>query len=244
MTSNRTMSIPFINRTQMDSIYQIMNDQYSISPLQSMEAAGKAFAALILKLFPLSQLKYKKMLVLTGTGGNGIGILIAAQHLLKRGINITVLTTRQPQELSPETVRQLEKLGDLHCRIIQGMPEFVMYEHFDLILDGILGCNISGEPYGWAKTFITIPKLIQVPVCSFDIPSGIDPDQGTIYSRFIEPYATMTLGFPKAAFTLPSTRDHLGRLFLANIGIPVQVISRFFPECDPNWFSHSDFVEL
>ncbi len=244
MTPNSTMSIPFIDRTQMDSIYQIMNDQYSISPLQSMETAGKAFASLILKLFPLSRLKYKKMLVLTGTGGNGTGILIAAQQLLKRDIEITVLTTREPRELNSETVLQLEKLGARHCRVIQGMPEFVMYEHFDLILDGILGCNISGEPYGWAKTFITIPQLIKVPVCSFDIPSGIDPDRGVIYNRFIEPYATMTLGLPKTAFALPSTRNHLGRLFLANIEIPVPLISQLFPGYDSNCFSHSDFIEI
>ncbi|MDP4206778.1 MAG: NAD(P)H-hydrate epimerase [Bacteroidota bacterium] len=245
MTKKVLAPVPFVSRFQMEAIFKIMNEKYSIDSIQMMENAGRTLAHLASMLFLENKPEFKKILILTGTGGNGAGVLTAARYLHNHGAQITVFTTREPEQLSPETARQLEALIAMNCRVIHGMPELAFYEHFDLIIDGILGCNINGEPYGWAKTFIEMVTETEVPVLSFDIPSGIDPDKGMIYPKYIKPTATMTIGLPKSSFAIPETRDILGRLFVADIGIPPDLFKQYFPDIDTTGlFSLSEIIEI
>lgn len=74
------------------------------------------------------------------------------------------------------------------------LPE---YANPDLIIDGVIGYSIHGDPSGPAKNMIEWANKSEVPVTALDTPSGIDLSSGKIHCPSIKADATLTLALPK-----------------------------------------------
>lgn len=87
-----------------------------------------------------------------------------------------------------------------------------------VLVDALLGTGVQGEVRGPIRAAIEAwPKVYTVAV---DLPSGLDTDTGKPCGCCIRADVTVTFQFPKKGFEHPAARNYVGRLVVADIGIP------------------------
>lgn len=87
-----------------------------------------------------------------------------------------------------------------------------------VMVDAILGTGARGAPRGLAAA--AIAAWPARPTVAVDVPSGLDADTGQPAGPCIRADVTVTMQFAKQGFLAPSAADYLGRLCVADIGIP------------------------
>lgn len=218
MFPSPTLPIPRLTTEQMIEVDRLMIEVYQIELIQMMENAGRTLATLARELFCQGQPLGKRMAVLAGTGGNGGGAMVCARRLHNWGVHVEVYLTKQAG-FTPIPAHQLQILRNM------GVPIAVADElpdagTFDLIIDGIIGYSLSGNPRGGAATLITWANQQGSPVLSLDTPSGISLTQGDIFEPVIQAEATLTLALPKVGLYDSNVAPLRGALYLADISVP------------------------
>ncbi len=218
---------PTLTSDEMLEVDRIMIEEVGIDLARMMENAGRNLADVVIELFHPGSVT-----VLAGSGGNGGGVLVAARHLINRGVTVHVAGTRSIERLTPVTGDQAAILGRMGVSVEEEPVEA------DVVLDGIIGYSLSGPPTGRAREFIEWSANQRV--VSLDVPSGLDATSGTAPGACVAAEATMTLALPKRGLMgHPST----GRMFLADISVPVSIYRKFGIEMETP-FARSAVVEL
>lgn len=88
----------------------------------------------------------------------------------------------------------------------------------DLIIDALAGCSLRGAPRGTTARVIRLANESSAPILSLDVPSGLDAATGAREDPTVRADATVTLALPKSGLRSPA--DHVGELYLADIGVP------------------------
>lgn len=214
-------SISGIAKIQMVEVDRLMIEEFGINLFQMMENAGRATALISKKLF-LETKEKPKVAILVGTGGNGGGGLVAARRLLNWGFNVSVFLSKSEEAFQSVPKQQLSIFKKMN-----GLArEFAKYDNdikFDLIIDSIIGYNISGDPKNMVKDMIIWANREKdkngTPILSLDLPSGIGSD-GDIYNPAIKASVTLTLALPKKSMFEEVTKEFIGELYLADISVP------------------------
>ena len=205
--------IPAVKKQQMMEIDRLVVEKYGITLVQMMENAGcnlTRMAGHMLK-------GQGSVVVVCGPGNNGGGGMVAARHLYNHGFNVSAaLAAESPESLSEVPALQWEILQKM------GIPaaEKEDLKNADLVIDALFGYGINGNPRGIIASWIDAVNNADVNVLSLDIPSGLDPTDGTPGIPCICATATMTLALPKAGLFKPTAIAFTGDLYLADIGIP------------------------
>ena len=202
----------------MIEVDRLMIEVYGIELIQMMENAGRGLAIVAKHAFLKDDLAIKKIAVLAGTGGNGGGALVAARRLFSWGSKVQVFLTKN--ELTKISAYQLEILQNMKVPIFQADQLSSLKESFDLIIDGIIGYSLKGNPRGNADLMIDWANDQNAPILSLDTPSGIDLTTGKIYKPVIEADATLTLALPKIGLFDKAVKKIRGDLYLADISVP------------------------
>ncbi|OGU48098.1 MAG: NAD(P)H-hydrate epimerase [Ignavibacteria bacterium GWC2_36_12] len=221
--------IPAVTTAQMKEIDRIAVEETGPNLYQMMENAGRNLAGITMKVLG-NNWREQNIIVIAGTGGNGGGGICAARHLANHGRNVKVCITEQ-NKLKEVPAYQLHILKSTNAKIIS--PKELRYEKPDLIIDALIGYNLSGEPEGKALELI---KWTEKQLCikiSLDVPSGIDATSGSKSKHFIKPDLTLTLALPKAGL-LP---DLTGELYLGDIGIAGSVYKRIGIDIPDSFFN-------
>lgn len=206
---------PAITTEQMREVDRIAMEETGPNLFQMMENAGRNLALMAVEILGEKR-KAARVVVLSGTGGNGGGGICAARHLANHGIDVTLCITN------------IDKLGEVPAyqrHIFQSTSgvevpfEALNDQSFDLIIDAIIGYSLQAAPRGDALEFIQWANSIDAPILSLDVPSGVDSTTGETSGECIHAHTTMTLALPKTGLTSEKT----GRLYLADIGIPESV---------------------
>ncbi|RMF28256.1 MAG: hypothetical protein D6765_06305, partial [Bacteroidetes bacterium] len=113
-----------------------------------------------------------------------------------------------------------------------------------LLLDGIIGYSLQGSPRGSARRLIEWADVQPAPVLALDVPSGLSADTGLPASPTLRAAATLTLALPKRGLLSPQAAPWIGRLFLADIGVPAQLYRHLGLAPPPDLFRTSDLLEL
>ncbi len=235
--------IPAITRDQMIEVDRLMVDVYQIKLEQMMENAGRHLAALSRIRFLNNNPIEKTVLVLAGNGGNGGGGLVAARRLHNWGAKAIVYLTRRKQEFQGTVGHQLDILDNMGVSIFQPKYDIKFLPEADLILDSIIGYNLLGNPYGFAKKLIQLANSHSAPVLSLDVPSGIDSTNGKAFHPHITAAATLTLAMPKTGLTTKDSINHVGEMFLADISVPPEIYSKFGLKIGPI-FSQEEILKI
>jgi len=96
-----------------------------------------------------------------------------------------------------------------------------------VIVDAIFGTGLNREVTGEARAMIEgINGLDRAehPVLSVDVPSGLDADTGRPLGAAVRADVTVTMGLPKAGFRAPGASAYVGRLVVADIGHPAELL--------------------
>ena len=236
-------TLELLSTEEMIEVDRLMTDELKIELMQMMENAGRNLARLCINQF-LRDPQSKRVLVMAGTGGNGGGALVAARRLHQWGATVSVLTTKPDEAYAGVPAHQLGILRRLGMEIDSTeIPE--PQSAPDIILDGLIGYSLKGEPRGRAADLMAWANAASSPVLALDTPSGLDSTTGEAHVSTIVANATMTLALPKAGLLTATAQPFVGELYLSDIGVPDWVYQRIGREAElGRMFVHSDIVKI
>ena len=236
-------SIPSISTEEMIEVDRLMMEEFQISLPQMMEMAGRNLADL--SEYHLNEDK-KPILVFTGTGNNGGGGMTAVRHLANRGYEVTVCLVGNPDQLKPIVEKRwftLQKMESVKWLRDEDF-DFFDSENY-LILDAMIGYGLTGKPRSEVRKIIQwINDSTSSIVISLDAPTGLDTTSGKYYpDSCIIADATMTLALPKIGLCTPAAKKVTGDLYLADIGVPNEVLSAIGLS-EKNIFANGSLIRL
>jgi hydroxyethylthiazole kinase-like uncharacterized protein yjeF len=162
--------------------------------------------------------------VVCGKGNNGGDGFVVARLALLDGRDVRVLLHAEPSALGGDAAlfhNVYRKLGGTVTPIVEPGEVAQAYESRrsgGVWVDSILGTGIRGEVTGIARAAIDLwPPEHTV---SVDVPSGMDADTGAPCGCCVRADVTVTFQFGKEGFLAPDAQPWLGRLVVADIGIP------------------------
>ena len=223
----------------MREVDRAAEEDFGIAPLQLMEVAGLATARVARSLIG-SPLTGRRVSILAGPGNNGGDGLVAARRLAGWGAAVTVVTsypTDQARGLSEAQVRAVRQAG-VGIRQWQGR-----LDPADLHVDALLGFGAEGPPRGSIAEMIAAAAESGTTMLALDVPSGLDAATGRPAAGCVVAAATVTLALPKIGLLAPGARPFVGRLFLADIGVPTALLTAGGIDAQ-GLFDSDDIVEL
>ena len=151
-------------------------------------------------------------LVLCGPGNNGGDGYVIAGALAAEGIEVRVAALGEPQTPAARWARTqwsgpVEELGSA-----AGAP---------LLIDSLFGTGLTrplDEPAAQALARLAAQARVRVAV---DLPSGAATDDGRILSPVPDYQLTIAFGALKPSHLLQPAARHMGRIVVADIGVPV-----------------------
>ncbi|MDP8248183.1 MAG: NAD(P)H-hydrate dehydratase [Candidatus Tritonobacter lacicola] len=201
-----------------------------ISSLDLMEKAGRVVARVVRSIIRDGGLK-SGVLLLAGSGNNGGDAFVAARHLLATGVRARVILLADPTKVKGDARENLERLrrespGALSvARTIGELMECASgLDDVDVIVDGVLGTGLKGDVRGHYAEAIFFMNGSNRKIVSIDIPSGLDGDSGEVHGVCVDAIATVTMGLPKLGLVVGEGPDHAGRVHVADIGIPGELV--------------------
>lgn len=212
------IEVPAVTADQMRDVDSVAIEETGPNLYQMMENAGRSLALAALDQLGRSW-KDKSVVVLAGTGGNGGGGICAARHLANRGLDVE-LSLVDEGRLADVPAQQLAVFRATDGRI--AAPDDLSDVQADLIIDALIGYSLRGAPRGLAADLIRWADASTIPVLSLDVPSGVDSTTGEAPGESVSAFSTLTLALPKSGLD----GEGVGRLMLADIGIPAEAYRR------------------
>lgn len=236
-------AVPVLTTEQMIAVDRAMVEDLHIDLLQMMENAGRHLAHVarvrVLDGAPVG----KHVVVLAGSGGNGGGAMVCARRLYTWGARVRVVLATGSEALAPATARQRDILEQIGVPVA-GTKALRGVRDVTLIVDGIIGYRLSGSPRGAAAEAIRWANGQAAPVLALDVPSGIDATTGAVHSPAIRATATMTLALPKTGLRARAAAEHIGELYLADIGVPPGLYAQLLAVPVGPLFARDEIVRL
>ena len=167
------------------------------------------------------------VLVLVGPGNNGADGLVAARHLQDWGAEVTAyLCASRPQEdpkLLLATAAGVTAVDGGSDRDATGLQ--ALLKETRLVIDAVLGAGRT-RPIEPPLTHILAAVREQrsrrgdLKLLALDLPTGLNADNGDVDPAALYSDVTVTLGCPKTGLLRLPGAETVGRLILADIGIP------------------------
>ncbi|NLN16853.1 MAG: NAD(P)H-hydrate dehydratase [Firmicutes bacterium] len=201
--------------------------EYGIPGIVLMENAGLRVVEELEREF--SPLTGRRVCVFAGPGNNGGDGFVIARHLLCRGIWTKVFLVGKRERIRGDALVNLnilEKMGASITVLAERNDNRVQVALAlcDIIVDALLGTGSSGPPRGPFPKVMEAIKGSSRPVVAVDIPSGLDPDTGKVADCCLKAQLTVTFGLPKRGLCLLPGAEYAGRLVVADIGLPPDLL--------------------
>lgn len=204
-----------------------------LSRLCLMESAGKSLAEEVGKIAVYTFAKPVKVVIFTGSSGNGGDGFVAARYLLNRGYDVDIYmlkdNIRSPYsktnlEILQNMKPRLSRLNIFNLKTLEDIDSCEIAQNADseyVIVDGLLGTGIKGNLQTNIKRAIEIINESKGIVISVDVPSGMDPLTGEVNDLAVVP--DYTISFHKIKTGVRDADEELvGGLVTADIGIPFE----------------------
>ncbi len=219
---------PTLTRDQVRRIDELAASQYGLPSLLLMENAGRSAAAAIDKAYGPRGAAF----VLCGPGNNGGDGCVIARCLHNAGWTIRLLMTASTDRLTPDAstnFRIIEAMG-VQCSVALDQPTqkaaLRTIAPQDIVIDALLGTGFKGVVRSPLHELIRLanaaPKRGMVAI---DVPSGLDCDTGIPGGEAIRADLTITFVALKRGFTATHAAPYLGRVEVADIGAPRELVA-------------------
>lgn len=199
------------------------NTAYNHIPtLVLMENAGARIADYIINNYP----DKKKVSIYSGTGGNGGDGFVIARHLLNHDYKVRLFLLSKPEHIKNGDSQLNYKSIDIISRTDKNLKLSVITDstqiqpdNSDIIVDAILGTGVNGklrQPVSSAVDTINYSPAI---VLSVDVPSGMNPSDGSVSDKCVVAHKTLTLHKIKTGL-VNAQKSYTGEVVVLDIGIP------------------------
>ena len=216
----------------MNRIDRLVVEKFDFSTAQLMEKAGEAVVKALQEITaPLSQ---KTIGVICGKGNNGGDGLVAARLLKKQKVSVVVVLTADLDALGSEAQNQYRKAkaAKVPVLILTGKdglkPVQAALEVCDVLVDALLGTGLSRPVEGLIRDLIKSLNQLGKPILAVDVPSGLSADKGIPLGEAIRAQWTVTFGLPKVGFYMPTASVYTGKVQVAPIGFPEELLKDSF----------------
>ena len=223
---------------QMREVDRLAEAEYGIAPIQLMEVAGLQTARVAREILG-PELASRAVCIVAGKGNNGGDGLVAARRLSGWGARVQVTTSFRLEEAQGLAAQNLRPLRLERVEIMAWAGHL---PQADLYVDALLGFGATAAPRG------AVAEIVEAVgeagrVLALDVPSGLDARSGEVAGACVRAEATVTLALPKTGLLVPSAAGYVGRLHLADIGVPPGLLRRLGVDT-AGLFAHEDIVVL
>ncbi|MCR4420508.1 MAG: NAD(P)H-hydrate dehydratase [Clostridia bacterium] len=218
-----------VTAEEMGRLDRLSSSEYGIPTLLLMENAGLRVLEVIRRHFS-EHLRGRRVLIFAGKGNNGGDGLVVGRHLLNAGAEVKVFLLARPEEVRGDAAVNLaiyQKMGGklfplLEDKDLQRVDVSLLYA--ELAVDAIYGTGFRGAASGLAARVIEMLSQSRVPVAAVDLPSGLEADTGRVNGPCVSATYTVTFALPKLGLYLYPGAAHVGRVVVADIGIPQALV--------------------
>ncbi|MEM1444445.1 MAG: NAD(P)H-hydrate epimerase [Planctomycetota bacterium] len=175
--------------------------------------------------------------VLCGGGNNGGDGYAVARQLLGFGVEVRLCAVKPIAKLTGDALINAQVCERLRLSVWpcenekQARDCRVAWASSHALVDAVLGTGVSSpirRETAAVLEAVNATKLDlgdRLRVVSLDVPSGLDPDTGQASGAYVRADATVTFVAPKAGFEHPQARAALGRVIVADIGLPDSAVA-------------------
>ncbi len=228
-----------VTAAEMRQIDQDTIEGIGIPGIVLMETAGSAIVRSIEQHYPAC----KRIGILAGKGNNGGDGIVIARQLAHAGRDVHLFLVSPPENFTGEAHINLQIAKNLKLRIEEistdttpGVEKDASLNYIascELLVDAILGTGLRGEVRDPIATIISAINNLPIPILSVDLPSGLDADTGNPLGTCVQANRTVTIGLPKRGLLVHPGAELTGKLEVADIGFPEQVIE--VQDIKANW---------
>ena len=162
----------------------------------------------------------RRAVVVCGKGNNGGDGLVAARHLARRGMRVSVIAVEALDELREPAASNAGRLGEqgLAGRAFSPAGLAAELARADVAIDAIFGTGFRGVPEDeWAAAIEGL-NAGAAPVIAVDIPSGVDGTTGAVEGDAVQADLTVTFGAAKVGVVLLPGAERAGTVRVVDIG--------------------------
>ncbi|MGA3066699.1 MAG: NAD(P)H-hydrate epimerase [Tepidisphaeraceae bacterium] len=207
-----------LSREQVRRIDRLAVERYRIPGIVLMENAARGAARAAWEMLGNS----REVLIACGGGNNGGDGLAMARHLHNRGANVRIFLTADPEKYRDEAKVNWDIVTAMKLpavRDISGGPRP------GVIVVAIFGTGLATPPRPPFSQIVGQIHALNVPILAVDVPSGMDCDTGKpLGDACIRATRTVTFVAEKLGFGEPGAAEYLGKVEVADIGVPPELI--------------------
>lgn len=228
-----------VTSEQMRSLDGRAINQRGIPALTLMENAGRAVADAAGRMVGTSPAR--PITIICGRGNNGGDGFVAARHLKEKGYEVQVYLGTAADDITGHARANLDRLADVGVKAEEvADPADVQpaCRRSSLVVDALLGTGLQGKVRGLPGRLIEAINGCCAPVLAVDVPSGLDADSGEALGAAVRAEETVTMGLPKLGLYLYPGMDYAGRVTVADIGFPADLVEQspsVADLIDPQW---------
>ena len=194
-------------------------ERIGIPGIVLMETAGSAIVRSIRRDYPDCQ----RIGVFVGKGNNGGDGLVIARQLAHAGCDVHIFLVSPAESFTGDAQTNLQIAQNLGLPMEDAVTA-ISQTRCELFVDAIFGTGLRRPVVGEIADVIEGINRLPVPVIAVDLPSGLDADTGQPLGACVRADKTVTIGFPKRGLLLHPGAEFAGKLEVADIGFPKQVV--------------------
>ncbi len=223
------MAIPLLNPAAMRELDRYTITVLGVPGMVLMEVAGRACAEAVRTVLQASPAERSKrnarVAVICGKGNNGGDGMVAARHLHRAGIAVTVFLLAEPKALTGDAANNRDILTNSGVTLNPLLSEASVRElelsSFDVLLDAVFGTGLSDRIQPDSLPALTIEAMNRSgrPIVAVDLPSGLSSETGCPLGTAVRATKTVTFGYPKPGHVLYPGAILTGELQVVDIGL-------------------------
>jgi NAD(P)H-hydrate epimerase len=213
----------------MRAVDQAAIERLGVPGLVLMENAAIGVADALGEAYPEAE----SAAILCGPGGNGGDGLAIARHLAVRGYAVEVWLATGGREPAGDAAAQLAICRRMELPIRELAPAagaaglaplLAAAREADLVVDALYGTGLARPLAGQAAALVEALAELPVPRVAVDIASGLHGSRAELYGPHLPAALTVTFGALKIAHVLPPAADAMGRVVIADLGVPWRLL--------------------
>ena len=223
------MALPIVTAKEMARIDARAIEDFGIPSTCLMETAGSRAAAEIWARYGRPGLR---VVIACGKGNNGGDGFVIARYLMNLGAKVSVFILSPPEDVTGDPAVFLKILVDMGISpktILEGEDIAHLASaaaDADIFVDAMLGTGFSPPARGLMAEALSALSMLETPVASVDIPSGLDATLGSAEPPHIRAALTLTFGALKRSHVLMPAAQMAGEVVCLDIGIPAACVEK------------------